>query len=241
MLDILRTASQQAVDAFASNLHTSTVGVVERVDLERMRVDVRPVINRAYEDGEHEEHAVLLDVPLMMPGCQQALISLPVAAGDSVTLIFAQSDIDTWSISDTSQPVPAATLRQFDSQDAIAIPGIYTAPRSLNRSSIRKYPHNPKDLVVSMNTGTGQECEVRLTQTGEVFINTGARVTVNAQDVAVNAQTVNVTAPQTNITGNVAITGNVQISGIMTLAGINMNTHKHIGVQPGSGTTGIPV
>ncbi|TCQ84231.1 Gp138 family membrane-puncturing spike protein [Pseudomonas sp. JUb52] len=236
MLDILRTATQQGIDSFASNLHTAMPGVVERVDLERMRADVRPVVNRAYEDGTEEEYATILDVPLVMPGCQQALISLPIAAGDSVLLVFGQSDIDNWSISDTNQPVPAPTLRQFDLQDAIAIPGIYTAPRSLNRASVHAFPHNPKDLTVAMNVGTGTEVELRLTQTGKLVINTNQAVEVNAQDVSVNAKgNVTITAPKTTIVGNVDITG------ILTVAGINMNTHKHIGVQPGSGTSGTPV
>lgn len=243
MFEATQIIAQQAIDRFQSNLSTSMPGVVVRMDYERMRADVQPAIPRKFEDGSTEEYSVILDVPVVMPGSQNSLISIPVQVGDNVTLMFCQSDIDSWSISATGQSTPAETLRTFDMQDAIAIPGLYTSPRSLNNPAARKWPHDPKDLVVSMNTGSGSECEIRMTPGGTITVNTDYTVNVNAQDVNVTAKgNANVTAQAVNVkAANTVITGNVSISGILTLAGINMNTHKHIGVQPGSGTTGTPV
>lgn len=243
MFEATQVIAQQAVDRFQSNLSTSMPGVVVRMDYERMRADVQPAISRSFEDGSSEDYATILDVPIMMPGSQNSLISIPVQVGDNVTLLFCQNDIDAWSISATGQATPAPTLRQFDMQDCIAIPGLFTSPRSLNNPAARKWPHNPKDLVVSMNTGSGSECEIRMTPGGTITVNTDYTVNVNAQDVNVTAKgDVSVKASNVKVqAANTTITGNVSISGILTLAGINMNTHKHIGVTPGSGTSGTPV
>lgn len=243
MLDILRTAVDQGLQRFASGVNTSMPGVVVRMDYERMRADVQPAVSRSFEDGSSEDYSVILDVPVVMPGSQNSLISIPVQVGDNVTLMFCQNDLDAWSISATGQATPAPTLRQFDMQDAIAIPGLFTGPRSPNNPAGRKWPHDPKDLVVSMNTGSGSECEIRMTPGGTITVNTDYTVNVNAQDVNVTAKgDVSVKASNVKVqAANTTITGNVSISGILTLAGINMNTHKHIGVQPGSGTSGAPV
>lgn len=261
MLDILRESAQQVVDNFAANLSTSIPGVVVRVDPERMRADIRPSVSKLYEDGEIEESPILLDVPIIMPGTRESLISLPVQAGDSVLLVFAQRDTDNWNIGDTNEAVPASTMRAFGAQDAFAIPGAYPAPRSPNRASIRKWPHSPKDLTLAMNIGTASEVELRLSQTGNLVINTAGDVLLNADNMDVTltgqlnvtASTADITASQTTVhgnatvigdakvNGNVTVTGNTTITGILTVAGINMNTHTHGGVMSGPSFTSGPV
>lgn len=259
MIEALRKASQQAVDRFQSTLHTSEPAVILRIDHDAMTVDVQPIIKRLYEDGTSEESPTILSVPIMMPGTQESLISLPVKVGDSVMLMYAQKDMDQWSISDSNQPTAAATQRTFDAQDAVAIPGLYSSPRSLNRTSIRKWPLNHNDLVMTMNIGTGSEVQLALTQTGNVLISTDNKVHVQSKEflvdsetVTINANTAEVTAQQTtvngdatvngnaNMNGNVTITGDTTISGILTLAGINMNTHVHPGVMAGPSVTAGP-
>ena len=48
-------------------------------------------------------------------------------------------------------------------------------------------------------------------------------------------------APTVQIKGNVQVTGSVTSTGNMTAGSISMQTHKHGGVDTGSGTSGVPV
>ena len=224
-------------------------GVVSSVsgDLSDLRVNVKPVINELYADGSTEEHLDILSVPVIMPGSANTLISFPVAAGDTVLLVFSQRSMDNFKIGN-GQPTQPIDARKFQAEDAIAIPGLFTFSKSANRPAIRKYPHNPKtDLVVAHNIASGTEVMLHFKQTGDLIVNTGQAVTVNCktgelnatESYTINTPTMNINAGTTNWSGNIIHTGDYTQTGTSTFNGIVFATHKHIGVTPGSGTSGI--
>ncbi len=52
---------------------------------------------------------------------------------------------------------------------------------------------------------------------------------------------VKITAPKLVVVGDVEVTGKIVSGGDMIGGGISLDTHRHTGVQPGSGSTGGPV
>ena len=224
-------------------------GVVSSVsgDLSDLRVNVKPVINELYADGSTEEHLDILSVPVIMPGSANTLISFPVAAGDTVLLVFSQRSMDNFKIGN-GQPTQPIDARKFQAEDAIAIPGLFTFSKSANRPAIRKYPHNPKtDLVVAHNIASGTEVMLHFKQTGDLIVNTEQAVTVNCktgelnatESYTINTPVMNINADTTNWSGNIIHSGDYTQTGTSTFNGIVFATHKHIGVTPGSGTSGI--
>lgn len=224
-------------------------GVVSSVsgDLSDLRVNVKPAINELYADGSTEEHLDILSVPVIMPGSSTTLVSFPIQAGDTVLLVFSQRSMDNFKIGN-GQPTQPNDARKFQAEDAVAIPGLFTFSKSANRSAIRKYPHNPKtDLTIAHNIASGTEVMIQFKQSGDMVINTEQDVTVNCKTGVVNAtESYTLNTPQLNINadattwaGNITHTGNYTQTGTSTFNGIVFATHKHIGVTPGSGTSGI--
>ncbi|ALT58352.1 hypothetical protein phiMK_102 [Pseudomonas phage phiMK] len=234
------------------NLHSSTEGskqytaipcVVLRVldDFRRLSVDVRPVVNDLYKDGTSEEQPEILSVPVIMPGTANTLISFPLNVGDTVLCVFSQRTIDVFKGSATGQPHTPNDLRKFNMADAIAIPGLFTFPRSMNDPSRHSWPHDTKDLTIAHNLMTGQEAEVRIKANGDILINSRKTISINAQNVNVKCASLTVDAAHTTWNGNIAHTGNyVQTGGTSTFNGIPFHTHKHGGIMPGSGVTAVP-
>lgn len=231
-----------------AEMYTALPCVVTNVvgNFENQRVDVQPSINVLYKDGSSEEHTQILGVPVVLPGSATSMVSFPVNVGDTVLCVFSQRSMDNFKIGN-GQPTVPNDFRKFSDQDAVAIPGLFSFSRSVNRPAIRKYPHVPRtDLVVAHNIGTGTEVMIHFQQDGKLTINTENDVTVNCKSGIVNATEsysintplMNINANQTNWTGNITHSGNYTMTGNATFNGILFDTHTHSGVQPGPGNTG---
>lgn len=61
------------------------------------------------------------------------------------------------------------------------------------------------------------------------------------QYIQFNNSGVTITAPLVTINANVQVNGSVVATGDVTGQGTSLHTHKHGGVQPGDGQTGVPV
>lgn len=233
-----------------AEVYTALPCVVTNVvgSFENQRVDVQPSINTLYKDGTSEEHTQILGVPVVLPGSSTSMVSFPVNVGDTVLCVFSQRSMDNFKLGN-GQPTPPNDYRKFSDQDAVAIPGLFSFARSPNRSAIRKYPHNPKtDLVIAHNIASGTEVMIQFKQNGDMIINTEQNVTVNCkvgelnatESYTINTPTLNINAQNTTWTGNITHSGNYTQTGTSTFNGIVFETHKHLGVTPGSGTSGVP-
>lgn len=231
-----------------AEIYTALPCIVTNVSgtFEEMRVDVQPSVNTLYKDGTSEEHSQILGVPVILPGSSTSLVSFPINVGDTVLCIFSQRGMDNFKIG-SGQPTVPTDYRKFSDQDAVAIPGLFSFSKSVNRPSIRKFPHNPKtDLVIAHNIASGTEVMIQFKQDGQMIINTENSVTVNCKDGVMNATssyTINtpqlkINASQTTWMGNITHTGNYTMTGNATFNGILFDTHVHSGVTPGNGTTG---
>ncbi|QYW06627.1 putative baseplate protein [Pseudomonas phage UAVern] len=233
-----------------AEVYTALPCVVTNVvgSFENQRVDVQPSINTLYKDGTSEEHTQILGVPVVLPGSSTSMVSFPINVGDTVLCVFSQRSMDNFKLGN-GQPTPPNDYRKFSDQDAVAIPGLFSFSRSPNRSAIRKFPHNPKtDLVIAHNIASGTEVMIQFKQSGDMIINTEQNVTVNCkvgelnatESYTINTPMLKVNAQNTTWTGNITHSGNYTQTGTSTFNGIVFDTHKHLGVTPGSGTSGLP-
>lgn len=250
IMDVIRTQFQ--IDM--SQIHTAIPCKVVNVhgDNEQQRVDVVPAVDTLLKDGTTEPGMQILSVPVIFPGSATTLISFPINVGDTVYCIFSQKSMDNFKLGN-GEPTVANDYRKFSDQDAVAIPGLFTFSKSINRSGIRKFPHDSnRDLCIAHNVASGTEVNIVLKQSGNLIINTGQDVIVNCKNGVINASdkyTINtpllvVNADQTNWTGNITQTGdytqlgNFTITGVAKFNGVIFDTHFHSGVQAGPSNTG---
>lgn len=215
-------------------------------DFGEQRVDVRPLINDLSKDGTSEEQPQILSVPVLLPGSERSLVSFPLNVGDTVMCVFSSRSMDNFKPS-IGQPTRPNDYRMHSDQDAVAIPGLRSFPRSVNKPAIRKFPHNPRqDLVIAHNIASGQEVMIQLKQNGDLIINTDLNVIVNSNTAEVNARskitlkapTMDVNVGTTNWTGNIVHKGNYTMTGQARFNGVLFDTHFHSGVTPGNGSSG---
>lgn len=193
--------------------------VVRVVSLETLTVDVQPLVNEKYSNGTFTEHDTILNVPVVMLGSSTSMVSLPVNEHDTVLCVFSQRELTAFK-SGTGSPANPNTFRLMDKTDAIAIPGLYTNKNSLNQPSKRNLDHNPLDVVVAHNIGTGAESEIRLKTDGTIQ-HTGDTTIVG-----------NLT-----INGDFSCTGTGEFTGDVTIGGISFLEHIHVAPSGGGNTT----
>lgn len=263
IMDVIRTQFQIDMAEIYTAIPCKVVNV--HGENEQQRVDVVPAVDTLLKDGTTEPGMQILSVPVIFPGSKTTLISFPINIGDSVYCIFSQRSMDNFKIGN-GEPTVANDYRKFSDQDAVAIPGLFPFGKSINRPSIRKYPHSSnRDLCIAHNVASGTEVNIIFKQSGNMIINTEQDVTVNCTTGTMNAteeytistpslivnaeQTVwtgdttmfgDVTQTGNNIlTGNYTQLGNYTITGVATFNGVVFDTHFHKDVTPGIGNTGI--
>lgn len=241
-MSALQQAMTSAFEYQMSDIYTAIPGVVVTVrnDFKDLYIDVQPSLNIRDEDGTITERPVILNVPVQMLASSTSAVIVPLNVGDPVFLLFSMRGLDTWKRGN-GRPTTPSDLRKFDKRDCIAIPGVMPIGNSTNEPSKHVWPHNPKDVTIVHNLGSGQEVEIRLKTDGSVAINSTNKVEIQCKDAVVKAtSSISIDAPEISFNGNVTHTGNYTMFGTYTTNGIVWNDHKHVGVQPGSGTSGGP-
>ncbi|VFR81281.1 FIG00696938: hypothetical protein [plant metagenome] len=115
------TAFRQLIAAELSEIHTSMPGKIISYDGET--AVVRPALSKSLANGEVLAPPQIVRVPIhWMVGDihgAKAVISVPLKAGDDVTLFFSERALETWLQGSDDAPDDP---RQFDLSDAYATP-----------------------------------------------------------------------------------------------------------------------
>lgn len=145
MSEIVDLINEQIKRKFIEGIFTSIPAKVLKVsDYQSLQVvDVQPLIGTIEEDGVELVPSVIYNVPVVLMGGGGALISIPLAVGDTVLLIFTMKDIASWQKGDGSYTV-ADTTRLHNINDAIAITGLYANKGTLNP--------DPNDVVIKFKS-----------------------------------------------------------------------------------------
>ena len=227
------------------DVYTSIPCVIINVkNINEQRVDVQPAINIITPEGEYKPHPPILSVPVMFPSTSTSALTLEINSGDEVLCTFSHRCIDLFK--NQGGIVNPIDLRKFDKRDAVAIVGLSSFSKAANNPSRRTLPHNPRDVVLAHNIGTGSEVEVRLGKDGSVSITTKGKITVNSNQAEINSETTTVNSTTATINGNLVVNGNINSTGTITAptvigGGKSLGTHLHSGVTSGGATSGPPV
>jgi hypothetical protein len=103
-------------------VNTALPGRIESYNANTGKAEVQPLLKERYADGDVITLPRIPNVPLVFPRTQAASISMPVAAGDGVLLLFCQRSLDKWlSLGGIKEP---DDIRMHSLSDCIAIPGL---------------------------------------------------------------------------------------------------------------------
>lgn len=115
-------------------VHVALPASIEKYDETNQKIDAKPLLKRnvVLSDGSEvlEELPVITDVPVQFPRGGGFFMSLPLAVGDHVLLVFNERSIDKFTQGDGSDTDPT-DVRMHDLSDAVAIPGFYPFGKSL--------------------------------------------------------------------------------------------------------------
>ncbi len=109
-----------AIEKRLLDLHVSIPAAIESYD--GVKANVRPLLKRELRDGTDFEFPVITNVPVIWPRTAGAELHMPLAAGDTGTLLFAERSLDTWLIQGGC--INPKDFRKHDLSDAQFIPGL---------------------------------------------------------------------------------------------------------------------
>ena len=156
-----------AINSILSETHTMLPGRVDEYDPALQSVTVTPVIQRLtlLQDGGDlaEDLPPIPNVPVVFPRTQKAFLTLPIAKGDLVMLLFAERSLDNWLASAKGEVTNPDEFRQHDLTDAVAYPGLYPYKLALKDISAQ-------NLVIGFDEG-GMQIHITPDGTMEVKVN----------------------------------------------------------------------
>jgi hypothetical protein len=111
-------------------VHTAIPGRVESYDAATQTADVLPLVQTfaLQEDGTRLPVTlpVLPAIPVVQPGANGFRVTYPVAAGDTVLVVFTEASLDAWQA--RGGLVDPADPRRHHLADAVAIVGLHANP-----------------------------------------------------------------------------------------------------------------
>lgn len=124
-------ALRSVLDSFASDLHVALPGVVRSYDAATQTADIEPGVQRvrsAADEEQDEDTAealpVLPSVPVAWPRAGGHFLHWPLAAGDTVLLVFSESDLSAWR--ESGGVVDPGIGLRHGLGGAVAVPGLNT-------------------------------------------------------------------------------------------------------------------
>jgi phage baseplate assembly protein gpV len=222
-------AMQTALRGLQSRIWTSMPGIVESYDAEKMTCVVRPSIQGLFRQKDETWQPVTMplcpDVPVQFGSGGGYAVTFPIEKGDEGILVFSARCIDAWWQNGGVQP--QAERRMHDLSDAFFIPGIFSQPKKLDNVSTSK---------LEMRTRDGTQYVSIDKTAGIVEVKATASIVLDAPSVVIKEGALTAGAGH-----NLTAGGVWHADDFVTTGGVSAATHKHGGVQPGGGQTGVPV
>jgi hypothetical protein len=120
---------REAIENRLLDLHTALPGRIESYDAAKQTAEVKPLVKRAAPKSDGgvvlEDLPVCPNVPVCWPGGGGYAIHLPLAAGDTVWLIFSEGA--TGQVRETGEVSPPGDLRRHSLGYAFAIPARFVS------------------------------------------------------------------------------------------------------------------
>jgi hypothetical protein len=151
------------INSTLNNLYTTLpakVIAVKKVENSTV-VDVQPLINKMYSDGNVDKEPPLQDVIMKWPSGGGCFITFPIAVGDIVDLNFSMRNAVSFKNSEGKDPVSPDTHRKHDMNDVFATPCLSTYSTGIEV--------DPDAVEISSGT-----VEIRITKAGGIEFGEGA-------------------------------------------------------------------
>ncbi len=185
------------------------------------RVDVQPLVNQLDGALNAIPHGTLYSLPYMrIQGGKNAFVIVP-QVGDLGVALFADRDIS--SVVAAMDQANPGSLRRFDMADGMYLGGM------LNALPIRYVHISDQGVTIQGDTKVTIKADA-IQIDGDLTLNGALHVTgaVTADD-------------DIDVSGDANVGGTVDADGDVKTNGVSLHNHKHIGTQPGSGLSGIPL
>lgn len=176
-----------AIEFVLSNIHTSMPGRIVSYDQSTGLASVQPAISRKYKtEIVATPLPIISNVPVAMPRAGNALIKIPLSAGDYVLLIFSERGIDRWL--ENGGVVDPLDPAMFALNDAIAIPSVFpnTEPPKPNAPATSVEISNGTAHVEVAQDGTirmaADNATIEIDQAGNAKI-TAVKITLESTNV----------------------------------------------------------
>lgn len=118
------------------------------------KVDVQPTLQVRYIDQDFGTNMpAIQNVPVSMPMGADYSIKLPVAAGDTGHLVFADRSLDAW-LAGGGEIVDPQDSRQHDISDAIFVPGLVPFSNQTTDETTDLVVTNGKGILKVQKAGT---------------------------------------------------------------------------------------
>ena len=151
---------RQGVQHWLEEAYVCRPGTVQAYDREAQTVDVLPSLRwrRRTRGGEEVvEPRLIKSVPVAFPQGGGFAVTMPLAQGDPVLLVFSDRSIDEWT-RDGPGVVDVRARGSHRQTDAIAIPGVRPAADPLADAA------HAENLVIGLDGGT----QIHVTPGGEI-------------------------------------------------------------------------
>lgn len=126
------------IDVALRNTYVAVPGKIIKYDATLQEAIVQPLVKRKMPyEGEERTLPKVTQVPVQLPVAKNgdAFMSMPVAPGDLGLLIFADSDITEYMLSEGEKPVDSGSFANHDVNDAFFIPGALPNKKALKNVS----------------------------------------------------------------------------------------------------------
>jgi hypothetical protein len=199
-----------------------TLALVTGVNDSGEVVSVKPMVDGFTGGGDRIPSGVISGVPVWRLQRGASAVIMPPVEGDIGLIAICDRDIT--AVKATKDAALPGSNRTHSYSDAIYLGGVLNA----EPSQYVKFANDGIDivspLVVQVNGNT-------------VLVNAGEKISLNAPIIEANGQ---LTQGSGSYAGNATFGGTLTATGEITGNGIRLSTHKHGGVQTGSGNTGTP-
>lgn len=145
-----------AINKRLLDLHVSMPASIESYD--GRKANVRPLLKRQLRDGTDFEFPIITNVPVIMPEASDSGMHLPLAKGDTGTLLFCERSMDIWLVQGGC--INPKDFRKHDLSDAQFIPGL----KPFNAGTV----YDPDRLVIFNGLG-----KMTITKTGQFGFTNG--------------------------------------------------------------------
>lgn len=214
------------INEFIFNTLMSRHSFVQLVIVKKVKagplLDVMPLVSGFSADGSRVDNSTVFNVPVWRLQRGVSAVIMDPIEGDIGLMLCCDRDIT--KVRDEKKESLPASKRVHSKSDGIYLGGVLNA----EPSQYVKFANDGIDIVSPL---------VVQVNGNAVVVNADEKISLNAPIIEANGQ---LTQGSGSYAGNATFGGTLTATGEITGNGIHLSTHKHGGVQTGSGNTGTP-